>query len=223
MPTWSPGPTPSDGEPVRHLVGAGVELGVGQRSSPTISASRPAHGRRRARRGRRCCTPSPESRTRSTFDLTSRPVDFDDTPEEAAFRAEARAWLAAQRRRQGPARRLLGRQLLGRHRARGVREALPVVAGPALRRRLGRHHLAEAVRRPGRQADPGGDLRRGAGASGACRPACSPSRIGMVAPDAHDPRHARAAAALPRPDAARRRAVVPAVQRARGRVATSPA
>ena len=42
--------------------------------------------------------------------------------------------------------------------------------------------------------------------------------IGMVGPDAHRPRHRRAEAALPRPDPAGRRDLVPAVQRARRRL-----
>ena len=74
-------------------------------------------------------------------------MDFDDTPDEAAFRAAARAWLEANAIPKGDPRGLLGRLLRRRHRPRRLHQALPLVAGPAPRGRLGRHRLAEGVRR----------------------------------------------------------------------------
>ena len=74
--------------------------------------------------------------------------------------------------------------------------------------------------------------RSAAGASARTRPASSAEEQGryaipqrrpdvgraMVGPDAHGPRHARPAGAVPRPDPAGRAALVPALQRARRRV-----
>ena len=90
---------------------------------------------------------------------------------------------------------------------------LPRVAARAVRQRVGRHHLAQGVRRPRRHRHPAGDLLGGRVAvRRAGRRVHRRDRHGRA--HAHGARHARAAGALPRPDAARRRAVVPAVQRA---------
>ena len=67
-------------------------------------------------------------------------MDFNDTPEEAAFRAEARAWLEptpAQERRQA--------ELPGAQRRSRAAEEGQGLAGEESRRRLRRHHLAEGV------------------------------------------------------------------------------
>ena len=66
---------------------------------------------------------------------------------------------------QGPPRRLLRRAVDRRLRRADLHRPLPAVAAYALRRRLGRHHLAQGARRPGRHADRAGDLQPGAGAA----------------------------------------------------------
>ena len=75
------------------------------------------------------------------------------------------------------------------------------VAAHAVRRRLGRHHLAGRVRRPRRHRLAAADLRRGAVALRRRASACSRSASAWSARRS-SPRHRRAAGALPRPDAA---------------------
>ena len=79
----------------------------------------------------------------------------------------------------------------------------------------------DGVRRPGRHVDAVGDLHPGA------QPVrrvgrCVLGRDRHGRPDDHAPRHRRAEGAVPAADAAGRRAVVPAVLRARARVRTWP-
>jgi alkylation response protein AidB-like acyl-CoA dehydrogenase len=84
-------------------------------------------------------------------------MDFDDSPAEATFRAECRAWLSANARPKPRADALFGPDLTpapahaGRARLAGAQGA----------RRLRRHHLAAGRRRPRRHADPGADLAPG--------------------------------------------------------------
>ena len=96
-------------------------------------------------------------------------MDFNDTPEEAAFRKEVRAWLDAnadaQERRQAELPR-------PQRRSRAAQEGQGV-AGQEGRRRLCAHHLAEGVRRPRRLADPAGDLPAGGSRTTWCRWASS--------------------------------------------------
>ena len=91
------------------------------------------------------------------------------------------------------------------------------LAGQARRGRPRRRDLAEGVRRAGARADRAGDLQPGdRRAQGARHP--RRDRRGHARPDDHRPRRRGAEGALPRPDAARRRGLVPAVLRARRRL-----
>ena len=109
-------------------------------------------------------------------------MDFDDTPEEAAFRAEARAWLEANAIPKGhPDDFSAGIWSDRLHRGR-LHQALPRVAGRAGRGRLGGHHLAHRLRRPRR---PSRSRRRSSTRSrraSACPTACSPSPSAWSAP-----------------------------------------
>ena len=139
-------------------------------------------------------------------------MDFVDTPAEAAFRAEVRAWL--------------GEHLEGRvRRARAgngpsdeTRLGHPRRVGEAARRRpLGRSDLAGRVRRPRREHRPSRSS-----STRSTRRADAPTRIvvlrrGALRPDADPVRHRRAEAALPAEDPARRRDVVPGILRAQRR------
>ena len=87
-------------------------------------------------------------------------MHIGDSPEEAAFRAEARGWLEQHAR--APRSDEAAQAVDHRRRAGSALAGVPSLAARALRRRLGRHHLAEAVRRPRRPTVAGGDLRRGA-------------------------------------------------------------
>ena len=83
-----------------------------------------------------------------------------------------------ERHPEGQPRGLLGRALRRRHRPRRVRQAVPVVAGPAARGGLGGHLLADGVRRARRSSR---SRRRSSPRSrpgGASRPACSWSPSG---------------------------------------------
>ena len=78
-------------------------------------------------------------------------MDFQDSPQEAAFRAEARAWLEANAEPLPPG---------GTSRFDGLPEqeglaAIQGVAAEEVRRRLGLHHLAEGARRPRRDLHGG--------------------------------------------------------------------
>ena len=84
-------------------------------------------------------------------------MDFNDTPEEAAFRKEVRAWLDANATRKSDDRQ----SFRARNDDPGAAEEGQGVAGQEGRRRLCAHHLAEGVRRPRRLADPAGDLPAG--------------------------------------------------------------
>ena len=139
--------------------GAGPRV-LGRRAHPRGRRLRRRSGMRSSRTARTTATtrPGPHAASRScAWSSSDRPerggasMDIGDSPEEAAFRAEARAFLEAarraeagrghERRRAEPTRPRLD---VGPHRT------VPRVAARALRQRLGRHHLAEGVRRPGR-------------------------------------------------------------------------
>ena len=83
-------------------------------------------------------------------------MDFNDTPDEAKFRAEARGWLDAQRG--APRARRAPRNPDGRRGTQGPAGARPRLAAHQGRRGLGLHHLARRVRRPRRHGDPERDL-----------------------------------------------------------------
>ena len=102
------------------------------------------------------------------------------------------------------------------HRSRqgtGARAALPRLATHQVRARVGRHHVAQGVRRARRHLDPGRHLQAGRsqGDRGVGRVR---RRHRHGGPDADRARHRRTERALPAPDAAGRRGVVPAVLRA---------
>ena len=68
-------------------------------------------------------------------------MDFEDTPEEAAYRAQVRAWLDAN-------------ALHFQQRARiGVTESKQWQKKKDARRRLCRYHLGQGIWRPGRHID----------------------------------------------------------------------
>ena len=105
-------------------------------------------------------------------------MDFEETPEEQAFRAEVRAWLDARAKRRERRERsgaLLPVRRPERGSRRRARARVQGVAAHAVRRRVGRHHLAEGVR-------AGAAARAGSSASSTrssrastSRPACSRS------------------------------------------------
>ena len=164
--------------------------------------------------------PSRRAQTRTCSSLAA--VDFDDTPEEAAFRAEARAWLEANAIPKGhPDDFSAGMWSTGLLRGR-LRQALPGVAGRAGRRGLGRHHLAHGRRRAGRPSRSSRRIFNQEQARFGVSNGVFAIAIGMVGPTllAHgtDEQKQRYLPA----DAPGRRGVVPALQRARGRAPTSP-
>ena len=122
-------------------------------------------------------------------------MDLRDTPDEAAFREQLRAWLrdnlpAEQRRRVEP---------------------------QALRRRLRGADLAGGVRRPRRAVQPPGDRARGVRAPrGAAAHERDRARHGRA--DDHGARHRGAEAPLPPEDAHGRGDLVPGLLRARRRL-----
>ena len=102
----------------------------------------------------------------------SEHMDFNDTPEEAAYRAKARAWLEANAPKHA-------RRCRRRPTTWPGAKAWQAQEG---RRRLRLHHLAQGMGRRRRHADPAGDLRPGRGAS-----------IAVAGELFHDrPRHVRA-------------------------------
>ena len=115
---------------------------------------------------------------------------------------------------------------LGRGRRPGRRSGLRLrpdpgaaqgLAAPAERGALGGHQLAEGVERPRGHAGAERDLRRGDGAG--ARPGhLQHERHLADRPDDHQVGHAGAAAALAAVHPQRRRALVPGLQRARGRL-----
>ena len=109
-------------------------------------------------------------------------MDFKDSPEDAAFRDRgARVARRATRRRSRTAR--TSRTCCPRRRARGrVRRRAAGVAEEALRRRLGRDHVAEGVRRPRRHADAELHLPSGDGRATTCPSGIYLVPHGMVGP-----------------------------------------
>ncbi len=88
-------------------------------------------------------------------------MDFDDTPEEAAFREEARRWLRENAKEKDPG------QLSTSHSFYDfddvfVREGQDLAAS-SVRRRMGRNHVARRVRRSGWRRHPVDDLPSGGG------------------------------------------------------------
>ncbi len=139
-------------------------------------------------------------------------MDLDDTPEQAAYRAQVRSWLDEHKSRSAHPARPRGARGRGRDHRR-----TPRLAGQARRGRARRRDLAEGVRRPGPRPDRAGHLQPGD------RARQSPGhprrdRRRHARPDDHRPRHRGAEVALSRPDAPRRRGLVPAVLRARRRL-----
>ena len=77
-------------------------------------------------------------------------MDFNDTPEEAKFRAEVRAWLKPM-----PSRKTRSKARAGRsNKAEADRLASARSGRPKSRSRLRRHYLADRVWRSGRLTDP---------------------------------------------------------------------
>ena len=74
-------------------------------------------------------------------------MDFDDTPEEAAFRADVRAWLDKNAKRREPGAGMVYR---AGNEDPEFRTAGQGLAGQEGRRRLRPHHLAEGMGRPRR-------------------------------------------------------------------------
>ena len=83
---------------------------------------------------------------------------------------------------EGPPGGLLERLPRGHDVRRGPHPSPEGVAADAVRPRVGRHHLAQGVRRPGRHADAVGDLQPGAQPLRRDRRAPSRSGIGMAGP-----------------------------------------
>ena len=77
-------------------------------------------------------------------------MNFDDTPQEAEFRAKARAFLAKHLTPLDP--NETAPNLLGEREDEGAIDVGQALAGHQVRRRLGRADLAEGVRRPGPRA-----------------------------------------------------------------------
>ncbi len=137
-------------------------------------------------------------------------MDLAFTDDERAFAAEFRAWLDEQPRAPAVVRELRRRDRLG-----------PQVAGQAGGRPLGRDPLAVGVRRAQRVARAGGDLQPRVRAV-ACAAAGEPHRGEPRRAHAARARHRGAEGAVAAVDPQRRRDLVPAVLRARGRAPTSP-
>ena len=113
---------------------------------------------------------TPSAPTTPRFDRTpaSRwhaPMDFNDSPEEAAWRAECREWLEANAP-VGDGRRPRRRRRAAMFEPGGpdyLERARPL-AGAEVRRRVRAHHVGARVRRTQRHDDAADDLRPGRGA-----------------------------------------------------------
>ena len=144
-------------------------------------------------------------------------MNFDDTPQEAEFRATARKWIDANAPKEFEAelsKSSLGRIRLQKRRHRRGRQGLAEEEG---RRRLGLPALAEGIWRPRRHADREGDLAAGRGRLRQAD-AAVPDRRGHVRPDRDGVRQRGAQAALSAEARLRRGDLVPAVLRARRRL-----
>ena len=118
----------------------------------------------------------PPVRVKATSDM-----DFEETDEEKAFRAEARTGSQAQAkpRQVGPIPSTSTRRATRRPEAEAAHvQGVQGLAAHAVRRGLGGHHLAQGVRRPGRHGLAAADLQRGAGAVRRRGRACSRSASG---------------------------------------------
>ena len=140
-------------------------------------------------------------------------MDLDDTPEQAAYRAQVRSWLEEHKARSARSCRARARsrtriEIIAARRAWQGKLAEGGLAG---------RDLAEGVRRPGPRPDRAGDLQPGDRARESPRHPRRDRRR-HARPDDHRPRHRGAEVALPRADAPRRRGLVPAVLRARRRL-----
>ena len=132
-------------------------------------------------------------------------MDLNDTPEQASYRQEVRAWLE-QNKAQAPPRS-------GSSEDTELHRRAPRLAAQARRERACRRDLAAGVRRPRARADRAGDRQPGDLAGrGARDPRRDRDRDARSVP--HRPRHRRAEEPPPRADAARRRGLVPDVLRA---------
>ena len=210
-----------------HRAGCSRSSG-GKRQRVRRLAARPrrrhrTHVTRRPRSARRCTSrsPRPLRRLPSTALVAAGgpAMDFDDSPEEVAYRAEVRPFLDAHAEpktaRSLRRRTTRKRPRRSRARARGQCKAWQRVN---VRQRLGGHRLAARRMAVGvGRRGAAGHLQPGAEQRTTSRAGIFSVGIGMAGPDADRPRHRRAKAALPRPDVARRRSVVPVVLRARRR------
>ena len=135
-------------------------------------------------------------------------MDLALSPEHEAFQRRVRAWLKANVPKREPDDAMRG------HSEPGARAAPQGVATQALRRRLRRHGLAEAVRRPGRRRDGADDRQPGARAGARAAADRHDGRADGRA-DADPVRQRRAEAALPAAHPQRRGDLVPGLLRAR--------
>ena len=147
-------------------------------------------------------------------------MDFDDTPEEAAFRQEVRELADGECQGEGcraavvvPLLLRLRRRL--RHRGQGL-------AAPPVRRRLGRDHVAGRVRWSGRRCRPVDDLPPGGGPVRRHHRACSPSPSGWPARRSSATAATSSAPATFRPCSGERRSGA-SCSASRGQAPTSPA
>ena len=144
-------------------------------------------------------------------------MNFDDTPQEAAFRAQARQWVDANAPKQYEAE--LVKVLARPHQAaegrnRRCRQGLAEEEG---RRRLGLPALAEGIWRARRHPDRAGDLAAGRGRLRQAD-AAVPDRRGHVRADGDGLWQRGAQAALSAEARLRRTNLVPAVFRAGRRI-----
>ena len=174
-----------------------------------VAAGRSRNGLAAQRRRKTRCMAGPQR-------VRPRSMDFEETEEEKAFRAEVRGWLDAHAKRRQPG--------TDPEHFYCSNDAIPTpTTSTSPRARsgrarcssgLGRHHVAAGVRRARRPRLAAAHLQRGAVALQR-RDRCVRGRHRDGRTDDHRLGHARAAGALPARDAARRRRVVPALLRAR--------
>ena len=113
-------------------------------------------------------------------------MDLNDTPEQAAYRQQVRAWLDTAQLR-GPRAQRRGRA----HRPGRAPRGAARMAAPARRGRPRRRDVADRVRRPGPRPDRAGDRQPG-DAQGARARHPRRDRRRHARPDDHRPRHRRA-------------------------------
>ena len=134
-------------------------------------------------------------------------MDLRYTPEQDAFRAEARAWLEAN----------VPAEPLPSFDTEAGFAAAPRVGAQAVGRTVVGGVVARGVRRPRRRLPPLADLRRGVLPRRRARPG-EPERHLPARPDDHGGRHRRAEGALPAHDGVERDRVGAGVERAERRI-----